>query len=271
MGQAGTPRRQPAQGILQSEESASYGIPYGKINCVLRLSAYTDCIPLQIRYNCSPFYIYTYTRHTHIKQIVSSLHLFSIYSSRDHFIIHVKKRTLFKANSRPFVASRWVRGSPMVVAQSLCMLSVRQTGNLVLCSCGPDSSAASSLRTLWNLNHTRISFSSNNDHYFSEQTVKGASERLGGVGWIGGSRIHLGLPYPSPTGWLCPSSWWCPCIYSCELSCQGWSVHKEGGGHNTAEASGGSHPVTSRWSPEASGLASAPFTSGTSCHGPQRS
>lgn len=48
--------------------------------------------------------------------------------------------------------------------------------------------------------------------------MKGASERLGGVGWIGGSRIHSGLPCPSPTGWLCPSSWWCPCIYSCELS-----------------------------------------------------
>lgn len=48
--------------------------------------------------------------------------------------------------------------------------------------------------------------------------MKGTSERLGGVGWIGGSRIHSGLPYPSPTGWLCPSSWWCPCIYSCELS-----------------------------------------------------
>lgn len=70
----------------------------------------------------------------------------------------------------------------MVVAQSLCMLSVRQTGNLVLCSCGPDSSATSSLRTLWKLNRTRISFSSNNDHYFSEQTVKGASERL--EGWV---------------------------------------------------------------------------------------
>lgn len=41
--------------------------------------------------------------------------------------------------------------------------------------------------------------------------MKGALERLGGVGWIGGSSIHLGLPCPSS------SSWWCPRISSHEL------------------------------------------------------
>lgn len=111
----------------------------------------------RFRYNCSPFYIYTYTKHAHIKQIVSSLHLFSIYSSRDHFIIiHVKKRTLFQTPD-PCCQSLGYWGSP-AVARSPCMLSVVQTGYLALCSCGPRLlSHIKSLRTLWNLNCTCIS------------------------------------------------------------------------------------------------------------------
>lgn len=65
--------------------------------------------------------------------------------------------------------------------------------------------------------HLSLSFLSNNDqHYFSEQTVKGASESVGGVGWIG-SNTHLGLPCPSPKGAL-PLESMGSRIPSCELS-----------------------------------------------------
>lgn len=79
----------------------------------------------RFRYNRSPFYIYTYTEHAHIKQTVSSLHLFSIYPSRDHFITMLRREPFFKPTPDPVPVAGY-RGSPVVVARSLCMLPVRR-------------------------------------------------------------------------------------------------------------------------------------------------
>lgn len=125
----------------------------------------------------------------------------------------VRREPFFKQTPDP-VASRWVIGAaPRLPVRSACSLSYRQVPQLCV-HVAPDSSATSSLLEHCGTKlHLYLSFPSNNDqHYFSEQTVKGALERLGGVGWIGGSSTHLGLPCPSP------SSWWCPRISSCELS-----------------------------------------------------
>lgn len=172
----------------------------------------------------------------------------------------LRREPFFKQTPDPCCQSLGFWGSPVVVAQSLCMLSVIQTGNLDLCSCGPRLlSHIMSLRTLWNLNCTCISFPSNNDqHYFSEQTVKGALERLGGVGWTGGSSIHQGSPCPSR------SSWWYPHIFSCELSSARAGLCIE----RIVATMQLKPPVaaitlTFGWPPEPSGFASV-LTSGTS-------
>lgn len=162
----------------------------------------------RFRYNRSPFYIYTYTEHAHIKQTVSSLHLFSIYPSRDHFIIHVKKRTLFQTNSRP-CASGWVSGQPRGCCSVALHAPCQTTGTLAVFMWPRLLSHITPLRTLWNLNCTCISFPSNNDqHYFSEQTVKGALER--GVDW--GKQRSPGTAMPASL------ELWCPLVSPYELS-----------------------------------------------------
>lgn len=71
------------------------------------------------KYDCFPlFYIYTHETHAYYTR-VSSLHLFCIYSPRDHFLIHGKKRTISQTSGQ--WPGYW--GSRAVAAPSLCMLS----------------------------------------------------------------------------------------------------------------------------------------------------
>lgn len=114
----------------------------------------------------------------------------------------LRREPFFKRTPDP-VASGWVLGQPRGCC-SVALHAVRQTGTLAVFMWPRLLSHITPLRTLWNLNCTCISFPSNNDqHYFSEQTVKGA---LGGG--VGRSSLHQGLPRPSR------SSWWCPLVPS---------------------------------------------------------
>lgn len=124
----------------------------------------------------------------------------------------LRREPFFKQTPDPCCQSLGIGAAPwLLLGRSAC--SVRQTGNVAVFMWPRLLSHINSLRTLWNLNCTCISFSSNNDqHYFSEQTVKGAF-RKDQEGWDGlGKQRSLGMTTPSR------SSWWYPPVSSWELS-----------------------------------------------------
>lgn len=111
-GYAGSHMQAPPWGLLQIWGTGELRDSFLRDQLCLKASWPTHTSPASDLGTIAPLflYIYIYTKPTHIKQIASSLHLFSIYPPRDHFIIHVK-RTLFQTNCRP-AASRWVMGPP---------------------------------------------------------------------------------------------------------------------------------------------------------------
>lgn len=122
------------------------------------------------------------------------------------------REPFFKQTPDPCCQSLGIGAAPwLLLGRSAC--SVRQTGNVAVFMWPRLLSHINSLRTLWNLNCTCISFPSNNDqHYFSEQTVKGAFWK-DQEGWDGlGKQRSLGMTMPSR------SSWWDPLVSSWELS-----------------------------------------------------
>lgn len=118
-------------GLLRTRKLASHGLLPADQLCLKAVQPTHTVSCFRPRYNCSPFYIYTYTKHAHIKQIVSSLHLFSIYSSRDHFIIHVKREPFFRQTPDPRCQSLGIGAAPwLLLGRSAC--SVIRTGTLAV-------------------------------------------------------------------------------------------------------------------------------------------
>lgn len=143
----------PARGLPRELGGGGRGMPGCAINGVLRPCSLHMLYPAPDLGTVAPLFIYRpHTEHTHIKQVVSS-HLLSIFPSRDHFMIRVK-RTLFQTNCRLRRQWRGCWGGPGVAARSSAC-SVVRTADLVLCPCGPCRlSHIKSPRTLWNLNCT---------------------------------------------------------------------------------------------------------------------